>query len=643
MVTQKHGSVAPYLQRLFNEGTLRDLSDGQIMERFTTADGDIAERAFEALVERHGPMVLSVCRGIVTDPQDAEDAFQATFLVLLKRGAKLWTYDSLGPWLYQVAHRVSSRARSSAARRHKHEQAAAVERAADSSLDDAIIEQELRHTLHDEINRLPHGYRVAIVLCDLEGRTCEQAARHVGCPVGTLKSWRARGRERLRSRLAARGWAPSAIPLAAALGSAQFVPRVLTESTVKAVMWITSNAGGRGTLVTTAVELAQRALLPAFLSRIRTIAVGITLVGVTAAGVKLGMHAEVAADHEPPQSGEVRPNVNTRPIQLVLEEAARAAESTPDPQSRAYALTEIAKAQTRAADSVGAVRSTQQATSAALKLKADTQCLALATIACAQENAGNREGALNVLQLASRCAARIESVPEHIRILGIVAALRFEFGDRNGATVVVKSMAEKVRAMDVSRTERFAVCGELVKAEAMTGDVEGAFRTIATVGAGQRYLQGSLMATLAEAMSSEHVFYYRARKPFSPEERKARLAVIQRIAKVVETFEFAEQKPYARLAIALARLGDGKGARRLMQMSGKGPTEFRHLIDPTDSAFVLAIIGASEAKAGRSEKAREAFREALQDVRRDPTLMFRLEQIASMQAKAGDCAGRCGR
>ena len=108
MAIGKDGAVRRQLRTLFNVGTVRELTDGQLLERFATDRGEAAELAFAVLVERHGPMVLRVCRGVLADPHDAQDAFQATFLVLVKRARGLWVRDSIGPWLHQVAYRTAS-------------------------------------------------------------------------------------------------------------------------------------------------------------------------------------------------------------------------------------------------------------------------------------------------------------------------------------------------------------------------------------------------------------------------------------------------------------------------------------------------------------------------------------------------------
>jgi RND family efflux transporter MFP subunit len=232
---QKRGVPGP-LGTLLTFGTTRDLSDGQLLERFATVGGEAAEHAFAALVERHGPMVLHVCRSVLSDPHDAEDAFQATFLVLVRKGRGLWVEDSLGPWLHQVAVRTALRARSSAARRRRHEQAAMVVAAATTTSPPRMPDSDLERLLHEEIDCLPERFRIPVILCELEGCTHDQAARHLGWPVGTVKSRLNRARERLRGRLSRRGLAPEAgLAIAPSLGGAdELLPTGLVDVTARA-------------------------------------------------------------------------------------------------------------------------------------------------------------------------------------------------------------------------------------------------------------------------------------------------------------------------------------------------------------------------------------------------------------------------
>jgi RNA polymerase sigma factor (sigma-70 family) len=251
------------LRTLFHLGVVADLTDGQLLERFATRPDATAELAFEALVERHGPMVLGVCRGVLGDPHDADDAFQATFLVLARRAGSLWVRDSLGPWLYAVAGRVATRARADAARRRRVETSLAGD--AEAVAPGSKGPDDSARVLHEEIARLPEKYRAAVVLCHLEGRTHEEAARHLRCPVGTVKVRLMRARERLRGRLARRGVVPSAGLLVAESAtpttSAALAPS-LVEATVRAAASVVKAGAGKAA-VAPAVAAAAEAMLRA--------------------------------------------------------------------------------------------------------------------------------------------------------------------------------------------------------------------------------------------------------------------------------------------------------------------------------------------------------------------------------------------
>ena len=132
-VRRRDGAILRQLRTLYNLGTIRDLTDGQLLERFATDVDEVSELAFAALVERHEAMVWRVCLAILRDEHDAEDAFQATFLVLVRKARSLWVRDSLGPWLHQVACHTASCLRSNVVRRRKHEQRCAERDSAASS------------------------------------------------------------------------------------------------------------------------------------------------------------------------------------------------------------------------------------------------------------------------------------------------------------------------------------------------------------------------------------------------------------------------------------------------------------------------------------------------------------------------------
>ena len=206
----RRGGLLQDVRTLFDTGTTGGLTDGELLGRL--ADGpardDAAGPAFAALMDRHGPMVLRVCRSILRDEHDAQDAFQATFLVLVRRADAVRRQESVGSWLHGVALRVAAHARAGMARRRRHERCAGeLAVTADRSGAEGVS-PELAAILQEELGRLPERYRAAFVLCYLEGHTCEAAAARLGWPVGTVKSRLARGRERLRGRLIRRGLVP---------------------------------------------------------------------------------------------------------------------------------------------------------------------------------------------------------------------------------------------------------------------------------------------------------------------------------------------------------------------------------------------------------------------------------------------------
>ncbi len=217
------GAAIGPLGRLFESGTVTGLGEAQLLERFLD-HGDTD--AFEAILRRHGPMVLGVCRRVLRDPHDVDDAFQATFLVLVSRGRSIRDRESLATWLHGVSRRVAVRARVNARRRSDRERPMPVEPAL-AEIPDPIEAQERRSAIDDELARLPARYREVVILCDLDGRTHEQAAAVLGCPVGTIKSRLARGRDRLRAGLVRRGVEPTNL-----VGEA--IPAMLLKATLGA-------------------------------------------------------------------------------------------------------------------------------------------------------------------------------------------------------------------------------------------------------------------------------------------------------------------------------------------------------------------------------------------------------------------------
>lgn len=206
------------------------LTDGRLLEEFISCRD---EAALAALVRRHGPMVWSVCRRVLRDHHEAEDAFQTAFLVLARKAASIVPREMVANWLYGVAHRTALKARATVARRKGREGQVT------GMPEPAAAEQghwvDLQPLLDEELSRLPDKYRVVIVLCDLEGKTRKEAARQLGVPEGTVAGHVARARALLAKRLARRGLAVSGGALAAVLTqkAAACVPPSVVSSTIK--------------------------------------------------------------------------------------------------------------------------------------------------------------------------------------------------------------------------------------------------------------------------------------------------------------------------------------------------------------------------------------------------------------------------
>jgi RNA polymerase sigma factor (sigma-70 family) len=288
-VGQGHrGEVHRQIHALFHAGMGVGLSDGQLLERFTTPLDEDAERAFAVLVQRHGPAVLRVCQGVLRDSNDAEDAFQATFLVLACKARSIRRRNSVGSWLFGVALRVASDMRRVAARRRTHERrVAGMKQEAMGGEDDDSSQVVL-----EELGRLPDRLRAAVVLCYMEGRTCEEAAHQLGWPVGTVKTRLAQARERLRGRLIRRGLAsllpPAVVASSAeAIPTASTVPIALEQSAVHAALRFASGKATVEVVSSSVIALAEGVQKAMSLTRLKLGVSAALVIGAVAAGASV--------------------------------------------------------------------------------------------------------------------------------------------------------------------------------------------------------------------------------------------------------------------------------------------------------------------------------------------------------------------
>ena len=326
-------------------------TDAELLGRFA-AHRD--HTAFELLVWRHGAMVLQTCRRLLARPEDAEDAFQATFLALVRRVKSIHRGQAVAGWLHTVACRVALRARAAAARR------ACCERQAINGTDpknghepavahpgfDSIMWAEVRELIDQELSRLPKKLRDPFVLCCLEGLTNEEAARQLGCPKGTVLSRLSRARERLRGRLVGRGLGLPAGALAAALcqeASACLAPAPLVVSTVKATTLVAAGQATASVVAAPVAALTEGVLKAMFLTKLKMIAATVVVVGVVAAGsgglVQMTTAAAQVVQKEPPRKSQppgkqdadraAQADIHAaRAVFLATEQAVKAAEQT---------------------------------------------------------------------------------------------------------------------------------------------------------------------------------------------------------------------------------------------------------------------------------------------------------------------------
>src|SRR5262249_39273198 len=274
-----------YIRRLVISSESGEATDAALLGRFIS---ERDETAFAALVDRHGPLVLHVCRRVLGNVHDAEDAFQAAFLVLARKAATVYPREALTAWLHVVAHRAALKVRSAKVRQRRVAQPLAVPPADTRS--DPLAELSARELLvlvDEEVRRLPEVYRLPVILCCLEGRSLEEAARQLGWTLGSVKGRLERGRARLHGRLVRRGLTLSAALAAAELsrgaGSAAVVARLIA-STIQAAMVVAAGQPGLEGVSAQAAVLAGEGVKGIALARLKLPATLLLATSLLAAG-----------------------------------------------------------------------------------------------------------------------------------------------------------------------------------------------------------------------------------------------------------------------------------------------------------------------------------------------------------------------
>lgn len=317
------GSTERFKKRFRNDpGTVayEAWGDDTLLDEYLEGIEPGSSAAFAELVRRHGPMVLGVCRHVLGQAQDAEDAFQAAFLVLARNAGSIRERRVLARWLYEVSYRIAIRARARTVRRRSLEKEAAAMTVVEQSPGVDPAWTELRPVLHEEVNRLPEKYRSAVVLCYLEGRTNEEAASLLDWPVGTVKGRLSRARDLLRTRLSRRGLALSAAFLSVCLSKnavfAEVVPSRLVEEATETAAAVTRGGVASASTRGEVVDLARdpHDLLPPASTTPRLTA--LALIGATLALLALFRStgpADGAASVSPPPIAKFKPSIGPDP------------------------------------------------------------------------------------------------------------------------------------------------------------------------------------------------------------------------------------------------------------------------------------------------------------------------------------------
>ena len=293
------------------------LDDAELLERFVRQRD---EAAFEVLLWRYGPLVLSVCRRMLRREQDVEDAFQATFLTMVRKVGSIARREALAGWLHQVAYRVGLRARAGIARGGIQDQEG-IENAADPT---GSGDNGLRELLDQEVQRLPRRYRIPLILCYLDGKTNEEAARLLACPPGTIASRLAWARQRMRTRLAARGLeAPATVTsvIVPAEMRAGSLPALVATALRTSRLVATGTLAGSGSVPVHVIVWSKGVLRAMFLSKIQWAA------SFVLASVLIGTGGGIVWQRV--QAEDVGPDRSTQPAAQVPEKPEKKAKVAP--------------------------------------------------------------------------------------------------------------------------------------------------------------------------------------------------------------------------------------------------------------------------------------------------------------------------
>lgn len=540
------------VQTLFRVGAVGDIGDGQLLEQF------IANRngaAFEVLLERHGPMVWGVCLRVLGDYHDAEEAFQAAFLALVRKAASVSPRESVGNWLYGVARRTALKLKTALARRRARERQLSLVRELGSLQHDPW--HELGPVLDQELGRLPERYRCPIVLCDLEGRTRSEAARQLGWPEGTVASRLARGRELLAGRLTRLGVAPSsgALALLLAKEASAGVPTHLAAFTAGAANLVASGRNPAGLISFQVGSLANGAVRIVALKKLLAVAMALAICLAGWGVCYFAPASEPPAAQkgnqgvppsQPPAAKQDVSQVRTE-VNSVLARAIRSVPSVGDVEQRVWILCEVARIQTQAGLDEELGKTLKLAVQAARESESDHRRI---DVAAALAEAGQVRHALEI-------AGAVHRELERERAFSVVAEGQVRAGDIAGALRTAALIKTDYLKGDVLRSVAIA--------QAKREDFQGSLRTAGTIAdAGAR---GLALVEIAARQNS-------AKQPGAAETLKQVREIADKLPVVLDAGgEPGDTKPAlcCELARVLAASGALDDARQLASSITKSP------------------------------------------------------------------------